>query len=81
MAPQLKYVDPTRPRSRFSRAYAALAGEMHLFVVQLKPSWTLPRMAEHHERLIAELESEGPPALRRHLRDGADTVLAGSASA
>jgi len=60
---------------RISRAYAALAGEMHLFVVQLKPSWSLARMAEHHERLIDELESEGPPALRRHLGDGAQTVL------
>jgi len=60
---------------RISRAYAALAGEMHLFVVQLKPSWTLPRMAEHHERLLDELEAEGPAALRRHLRDGAQTVL------
>jgi DNA-binding GntR family transcriptional regulator len=60
---------------RLSRAYAALAGEMHLFVVQLKPSWTLSRMAEHHERLLDELEAEGPPALRRHLRDGARTVL------
>jgi DNA-binding GntR family transcriptional regulator len=60
---------------RISRAYAALAGEMHLFVVQLKPSWTLSRMAEHHERLLDELETEGPQALRRHLRDGAQTVL------
>jgi len=60
---------------RISRAYGALAGEMHLFVVQLKPRWTLPQMAEHHERLLDELESEGPPALRRHLSDGAQTVL------
>lgn len=60
---------------RISRAYAALAGEMHLFVVQLKPSWTLSRMAEHHERLLDELESDGPEALRRHLRDGAHAVL------
>ena len=60
---------------RISRAYAALAGEMHLFVVQLKPSWTLSRMAEHHERLLDDLESEGPSALRRHLRDGAHSVL------
>jgi DNA-binding GntR family transcriptional regulator len=60
---------------RISRAYAALQGEMHLFVVQLKPSWTLPRMAEHHERLLDELEAEGPRALRRHLADGAATVL------
>src|SRR4051812_4158510 len=60
---------------RISRAYAMLAGEMHLFVVQLKPSWTLARMAEHHERLVEQLESDGPDALRRHLRDGADAVL------
>jgi DNA-binding GntR family transcriptional regulator len=60
---------------RISRAYAALQGEMHLFVVQLKPSWTLPRMAEHHERLLDELEAQGPPALRRHLAEGAATVL------
>jgi DNA-binding GntR family transcriptional regulator len=60
---------------RISRAYAALAGEMHLFVVELKPSWTLHRMAEHHERLLDDLEAQGPPALRRHLRDGAQTVL------
>jgi DNA-binding GntR family transcriptional regulator len=59
---------------RISRAYAALAGEMHLFVVQLKPSWTLPRMAEHHERLLDQLEAEGPVALRRHLSDGAAAV-------
>jgi DNA-binding GntR family transcriptional regulator len=60
---------------RISRAYAALQGEMHLFVVQLKPSWTLPRMAEHHEQLLDGLEAEGPGALRRHLADGAAAVL------
>jgi hypothetical protein len=51
---------------------------MHLFVVGLTPSWTLARMAEHHERLLDELEAEGPSALRRHLRDGAQTVLESS---
>ena len=61
---------------RIMRAYEALAGEMRLFVIQLKPSWSLERMAEHHERLLAELESEGVAALRRHLEDGAATLLA-----
>jgi DNA-binding GntR family transcriptional regulator len=55
---------------RLQKAYAALAGELRLFVIQLKPSWTLDRMAEHHDRLIADLEREGPPALRRHLDEG-----------
>jgi DNA-binding GntR family transcriptional regulator len=60
---------------RISRAYAALAGELHLFVVQLRPAWSLARMAEHHEQLLDGLEADGPPALRRHLRDGAQTVI------
>jgi hypothetical protein len=31
-------------------------------------------MVEHHEQLLASLEQEGPEALRRHLRDGAEAV-------
>ena len=54
-----------------------LAGELRLFVIALKPEWTLARMAEHHDRLIRELESEGPPALRRHLDEGAGALLGG----
>jgi hypothetical protein len=34
-------------------------------------------MAEHHRKLVRELESEGPPALRRHLEDGQAAVIAG----
>ena len=56
---------------------AALAGEMHLFVRPASsPSWTLLRMAEHQRAAArASSEAEGPPALRRHLRDGAQSVL------
>ena len=59
---------------RIERAYAALAGEMRLFVLQLKPAWSLDRMAEHHERLLADLERDGPEPLRAHLADGLATV-------
>jgi DNA-binding GntR family transcriptional regulator len=59
---------------RILRAYEALAGELRLFVIQLKPSWSLERMAEHHERLLGELEREGVGALRRHLEEGAATL-------
>ena len=55
---------------RILRAYEALAGEMRLFVIQLKPRWSLERMAEHHERLLADLEREGPEPLRAHLAEG-----------
>jgi DNA-binding GntR family transcriptional regulator len=61
---------------RLERAYAALAGELRLFVIQLRPSWTLDRMAEHHDRLIADLEREGPAALRRHLDEGRASLTA-----
>jgi DNA-binding GntR family transcriptional regulator len=59
---------------RIERAYAALAGELRLFVIQLRPAWTLERMAEHHERLLADLEREGPEPLRAHLAEGRASV-------
>jgi DNA-binding GntR family transcriptional regulator len=56
--------------ARILRAYEALAGEMRLFVIQLRPRWSLERMAEHHERLLADLEREGPEPLRAHIAEG-----------
>ena len=60
---------------RILRAYEALAGELRLFVIQLKPSWSLDRLAEHHERLIADLEREGPAPVDADERDLAVGVL------
>jgi DNA-binding GntR family transcriptional regulator len=62
--------------SRIAQAHAALAGETRLFLVQLRPTWTLERMADDHLRLVDELEARGPDALREHLRDAARAVLA-----
>jgi DNA-binding GntR family transcriptional regulator len=59
---------------RIERAYAALAGEMRLFVIQIKPSWSLGRMAEHHEQLLADLERAGPEPLRAHLAEGLASI-------
>ncbi|HEX2085790.1 MAG TPA: GntR family transcriptional regulator [Solirubrobacteraceae bacterium] len=61
---------------RIVAAHRALAGEMRLFLVQLRPSWTLERMAADHERLVDELERRGPDAMRDHLRESAAAVLA-----
>jgi deazaflavin-dependent oxidoreductase (nitroreductase family) len=41
MAPQLKYVDPTAPRSRFSRAYAAFSATRLGRLVSAKVVWKL----------------------------------------
>lgn len=61
---------------RIAAAHAALAGESRLFIVQVKVSWTPERMAADHERLVVDLESRGTDALREHLRESADAVLA-----
>jgi DNA-binding GntR family transcriptional regulator len=60
---------------RIERAYDSLAGEMRLFVMALRPHWSLERMAAQHEELVEQLESQGPEALRDHLRAGRESVL------
>jgi DNA-binding GntR family transcriptional regulator len=60
---------------RIARAYDSLAGEMRLFVIALRPHWSLERMAAQHEELVEQLESQGTDALRDHLRAGRESVL------
>jgi DNA-binding GntR family transcriptional regulator len=60
---------------RIAGAYAALDAEMRLFLIALRPVWSLQRMAAHHEALARDLPARGPEALREHLADGAATVL------
>jgi DNA-binding GntR family transcriptional regulator len=60
---------------RIGRAYDSLAGELRLFVMALRPHWSLEGMAAQHEELVEELESQGAEALRDHLRAGRESVL------
>jgi DNA-binding GntR family transcriptional regulator len=53
---------------RIAGAHAALAGEMRLFLLQLKPHFTAAGIAEDHTALVAGLERDGPTVLREHLR-------------
>ena len=62
---------------RIEAAYRQLQQELTLFLLALRPVWTPEEMAEHHRKLARELESEGPPALRRHLEEGEAAVIAG----
>ena len=61
---------------RIARAHAGLDGELQLFLVQLRPHWSLARMAADHERLIADLGAGGPEALHQHLRESMEEVTA-----
>ncbi len=67
-------VDSANSR-RLASAYAALDGEMRLFLIAMRPAWTLERMADHHDELADALVDEGEDALRRHLADGLASVL------
>jgi DNA-binding GntR family transcriptional regulator len=60
---------------RLASEYARLGAELELLLLQLRPVWPLDRMRSHHEELVAGLEREGPPILRRHLREGQAAVL------
>jgi len=62
---------------RIEAAYRQLTQELTLFLLALRPVWTPAEMAAHHRKLVRELESEGPPALRRHLEEGEAAVIAG----
>jgi DNA-binding GntR family transcriptional regulator len=60
---------------RIVTAYEALASELRLFVLQIRPTWDGPRMADEHLALLAALESDGPDALRAHIADGLHTLV------
>jgi DNA-binding GntR family transcriptional regulator len=61
---------------RIAAAHAALSGEMRLFLLQLQPLLPADRLAADHAQLVEGLERDGPPVLREHLREAAETLAA-----
>jgi DNA-binding GntR family transcriptional regulator len=61
---------------RLAASYSALAGELRLVIVQLRPAWTLERMADDHLRLVRDLERRGADVLRPHIRESTDVLVA-----
>jgi DNA-binding GntR family transcriptional regulator len=61
---------------RLAAAYRALAGELRLVIVQLRPAWTLERMADDHLQLVRRLERRGAEVLRPHIRESTDALVA-----
>jgi DNA-binding GntR family transcriptional regulator len=60
---------------RIAAAHAALSGEMRLFRLALRPHLDPPRLAADHVALVRDLVRDGPPALREHLREAAETLV------
>jgi DNA-binding GntR family transcriptional regulator len=58
---------------RIAAAHRALAGELRVFLVQLKPAWDVARLADEHDALLTAIERDGPDALRLHIE--ASTVV------
>ncbi len=62
---------------RIEGSHRALAGELRLFLVQLRPAWDMAALAAEHEALLAALETEGPAVLRAHIRASTEALTAG----
>jgi DNA-binding GntR family transcriptional regulator len=60
---------------RIEQAHRALAGEMRLFITQLRPAWSLERMAADHLKLVDAIERRGADVLRPHIRESTAALL------
>jgi DNA-binding GntR family transcriptional regulator len=63
--------------SRIAAAHRALAGELRLFLTQLRPVYDGPGLAREHAALLDDLEhGAGPDALRPHIEASTVALLA-----
>ena len=63
---------------RLEAVHRQVGAELRLFVLQLPPAFTFERIASDHLELVGRLESEGPGALRTHIAESTDALLAAS---
>jgi DNA-binding GntR family transcriptional regulator len=61
---------------RLEAVHRQAGAELRLFVLQLPPAWTFERIASDHLELVRRLESEGAEALRPHIAESTDALLA-----
>ncbi|MGW4928986.1 GntR family transcriptional regulator [Agromyces sp. NPDC004153] len=52
---------------RIIEAHAALGSELLLFLLHVRPHYTLESLVAEHRELLDAVQAEGPEALRRHL--------------
>ena len=63
---------------RIVEAHAALGSELLLFLLHVRPHYTLDRLVEEHRALLAEVQTRGPDAIREHLEDSTALLLGGA---
>jgi DNA-binding GntR family transcriptional regulator len=62
---------------RILAAHRALAGQLRLFLVQLRPAWDVANLADEHDALIEAIETDGPEALRVHITASTEALTTG----
>jgi DNA-binding GntR family transcriptional regulator len=60
---------------RIQAVHERLAAETRLFLLHVRPHYTFERLSSEHLELVRDLESEGPDALRDHLRASAAMLV------
>ena len=63
--------------SRITAAHRALAGELQMFLVQLRPAWDMGALAAEHEALVSAIEHDGPEVLRDHIARSTEALTTG----
>jgi DNA-binding GntR family transcriptional regulator len=63
---------------RLEAVHRHAGAELRLFVLQLPPAWTFERIASDHLELVGRLEGEGSEALRPHIAESTEALLAAS---
>lgn len=62
---------------RIQADHERLAGELRLFLVQLRPAWDLDNLAAEHAALLAAIDAGGPDALRVHIMTSTSALTSG----
>ena len=63
--------------TRIIEAHAALGAELLLFLLHVRPHYTLESLVAEHRVLLDEVQSRGPDALRDHLEHSTRLLVGG----
>ena len=62
---------------RIVEAHAALGAELLLFLLHVRPHYTLESLVAEHRTLLEDVQARGPEALREHLEHSTRLLLGG----
>lgn len=62
---------------RIIEAHAALGSELLLFLLHVRPHYTLDGLVEEHRALLGDVQTRGPDAIREHLEHSTALLLGG----